>query len=45
MKKKQLLEETKKKINIVRSIDDMEEITSDKTIVKKKQKRKSYKKF
>ena len=35
MKKKQLLEETKKKINIVRSIDDMEEITNDKTIVKK----------
>ena len=35
MKKKQLLEENKKKINIVRSIDDMEEITNDKTIVKK----------
>ena len=35
MKKKQLLEENKKKINIVRSIDDMEEITSEKKIIKK----------
>ena len=35
MKKKQLLEENKKKINVVRSIDEMEEITNDKTIVRK----------
>ena len=35
MKKRQLLEENKKKINIVTSIDDMEEITAEKTIVKK----------
>ena len=35
MKKRQLLEENKKKINIVRSIDDMEEITNEKNIVKK----------
>ena len=34
MKKKQLLEENKKKINIVKSIDDMEEITNDKSIVR-----------
>ena len=45
MKKKQLLEETKKKINIVRSIDDMEEITSDKTIVKKNKRGKVIKNF
>ena len=35
MKKRQLLEENKKKINIVKSIDDMEEITNEKNIVKK----------
>ena len=35
MKKRQLLEENKKKINIVTSIDDMEEITNEKTIIKK----------
>ena len=35
MKKRQLLEENKKKIHIVTSIDDMEEITNDKKIVRK----------
>ena len=35
MKKRQLLEENKKKINIVTSIDDIEEITSIKNIVTK----------
>ena len=34
MKKRQLLEENKKKINIIRSIDDMEEITTEKNIVR-----------
>ena len=34
MKKRQLLEENKKKINIVTNLDDMEEITSEKTITK-----------
>ena len=45
MKKRQLLEENKKKINIVTSIDDMEEITAEKTIVKKKQTRKNNSRF
>ena len=35
MKKRQLLEENKKKINIVTNIDDMEEITTEKIIVRK----------
>ena len=34
MKKRQLLEENKKKINIVTNIDDMEEITNEKPITK-----------
>ena len=34
MKKKQLIKKKKKKINIVKSIDDMEEITNDKSIVR-----------
>ena len=35
MKKRQLLEENKKQINVLTSIDDMEEITQQKNIVKK----------
>ena len=45
MKKRQLLEENKKKINIVTNIDDMEEITNEKIIVRKNKRGKIIQEF